>query len=88
VVRAAIDPLSTPTSHDGRSPEQRRADALVDVCRLALATTDLPENGGDRPQIVVGIDFGVLTQQLGVGTLDNGDRITPAAARLMACDAG
>jgi hypothetical protein len=49
VVRAAIDPLCTPTSHDGRSLEQRRADALVDVCKLALATTDLPENGGTGP---------------------------------------
>jgi hypothetical protein len=88
VVRAAIDPLCTPTSHDDRSPEQRRADALVDVCRLALATTDLPDNGGDRPQVVVGIDFDTLTRQLGAGTLDNGDRITPAAARRMACDAG
>jgi hypothetical protein len=88
VVRAAIDPLCTPTSLDGRSPEQRRADALVDVCRLALATTDLPENGGDRPQVVVGVDFDVLTRQLGAGTLDNGDRITPEAARRMACDAG
>jgi hypothetical protein len=88
VVRAAIDPLCTPTSHDRRSPEQRRADALVDVCKLALATTDLPENGGDRPQVVVGIDFDVPKQQLGVGTLDNGERITPEAARRMACDAG
>jgi hypothetical protein len=88
VVRAAIDPLCTPTSHDGRSPEQRRADALVDVCRLALATTDLPENGGDRPQVVVNLDFDILKQELGAGTLDNGDRITPEAARRVACDAG
>jgi hypothetical protein len=88
VVRAAIDPLCAPTSHDGRSPEQRRADALVDVCKLALATTDLPDNGGDRPQVVVGMDFDVVKQQLGIGMLDNGDRITPEAARRMACDAG
>jgi hypothetical protein len=87
-VRAAIDPLCAPTPHDQRSPEQRRADALVDVCRLALATTDLPENGGERPQIVVGIDFDAIRQQLGAGTSDNGDRITPEAARRMACDAG
>jgi hypothetical protein len=76
VLRAAIDPLCTPTSHDGRSAEQRRADALVDVCRLALATTDLPENGGDRPQVVVGLDFDILEQGLTAGTLGNGDRIT------------
>jgi hypothetical protein len=50
VVRAAIDPLCAPVTGDERTPEQRRADALVDVCELALATTDLPENGGDRPR--------------------------------------
>ena len=88
VVRAAIDPLCAPTSLDERSAEQRRADALVDVCRLALASTDLPANGGDRPQVVVGVDFDVLTRELGVGTLHNGGRITPEAARRMACDAG
>jgi hypothetical protein len=58
------------------------------VCRLALATPDLPENGGERPQVTVSVDFEVLKQELGVGRLDNGDRITPATARRMACDAG
>jgi hypothetical protein len=88
VVRAAIEPLCSPVAGDGRTAEQRRADALVDVCKLALTTTDLPENGGDRPQVVVGVDFDTITQQLGAGTLDNGDRITPETARRMACDAG
>ena len=58
------------------------------MCRLALASTDLSANGGDRPQVVVGVDFDVLKQQLGVGTVDNGGRITPESARRMACDAG
>jgi hypothetical protein len=62
IVRAAIDPLSAPTSQDHRSPEQRRADALVDVCRLALATTKLPRNGGDRSQIHLGVDFDVVNR--------------------------
>ncbi len=87
-MRAAIDPLCTPTSHDGRSPEQRRADALIDVCRLALATTKLPDNGGDRPQVRVGIDYDTLKQQLAVGRLDTGEPITPQTARRLACDAG
>jgi hypothetical protein len=81
VVRAAIDPLCSPTSLDGRSAEQRRADALVEVCGLALKTTKLPANGGDRPKVVVGVDLDTITRQLGAGTLDNGDRITPEAAR-------
>jgi hypothetical protein len=88
IVRAAIDPLCAPTSHDGRSPGQRRADALVDVCRLSLATTKLPDNGGDRPQVFVTADFDVMTRELGLGTLANGDRVPPEAVRRMACAAG
>jgi len=88
VVRAAIDPLCKPVAGDDRSAEQRRADALVDVCRLALATTDLPDNGGDRPQVFVNVDFDVMKQELGVGTLDNGDRVPPETVRRMACAAG
>jgi hypothetical protein len=87
IVQAAIDPLCSPTSQDDRSPEQRRADALVAVCTLALATTKLPRNGGDRPQVMLGVDFDTLTRQLRAGRLSNGERITPAAARRMACDA-
>jgi hypothetical protein len=88
IVRAAIDPLTTPTSQDHRSPEQRRADALVDVCRLALATTTLPRNGGDRPQLHLGVDFDVVKQTVGDGHLDNGDRVTPDTVRRIACECG
>jgi hypothetical protein len=46
VVNAALDPLCKPQAADERTPGQRRADAIEEVCRLALNTTDLPENGG------------------------------------------
>jgi hypothetical protein len=87
VVTAALDPLCKPQSHDERTPGQRRADALEEVCRLALSTTELPDNGGDRPQIAVTTDLDVLTRQLGAGRLDTGDRLSPAAVRLLCCDA-
>jgi Domain of unknown function (DUF222) len=73
-VRAALDPLCAPR-RDGagdpetRSPCQRRADALVEVCRLALAAGELPDNGGDRPQVVVTIPFTALRDQVGAGML-------------------
>jgi hypothetical protein len=87
VVNAALDPLCKPQADDGRTPGQRRADALEEVCRLALNTTQLPDNGGDRPQVVVTAAYDVLTEQLGAGTLDTGERLSPAAVRLLCCDA-
>jgi hypothetical protein len=73
---------------DVRSPAQRRADALVGVCQLATACGELPDNGGDRPQVVVTIDFESLRDQVGAGTFDDGSHLSPAAARRLACDAG
>jgi hypothetical protein len=61
---------SAPDQADGRTPRQRRADALVDVCRLALTTGELPTNGGDRPQITVTIAYDALQQAVGAATLD------------------
>jgi hypothetical protein len=73
---------------DVRSAGQRRVDALVEVCRLAAACGQLPDNGGDRPQVVVTIDFDRLRDQVGVGSFDDGSQLAPAAARRIACDAG
>ncbi len=72
---------------DDRTMGQRRADALIEVCRLVLGTGELPVNGGDRPQIAVTVAFDPLRRELGVGTLDTGHRLTPAATRRLACDA-
>ena len=72
---------------DTRTPGQRRADALVEICRLVLHAGDLPDNGGDRPQITLTIPFATLRDQIGAGTLDDGSELSAATARRMACDA-
>ena len=76
VVRAALDPLCAPCSDHGerdpRSPTQRRADALTEVCRLAMACGQLPDNGGDRPQLVVTIPYPALRRELDGRLLDTG----------------
>ncbi|BCB76272.1 hypothetical protein GCM10022251_25230 [Phytohabitans flavus] len=88
-VNAALDPLCAPR-HDGdepRTPAQRRADALVAVCDLATRTEQLPDNGGQRPHVVVTVPFAALREQVGAGTLDTGGRVSPAQVRQLACDA-
>ncbi|MGW3784838.1 DUF222 domain-containing protein [Micromonospora chokoriensis] len=89
LLREAIDPLCAPAGeHDDRSPGQRRADALGEVCRLALRTGELPDNGGDRPQLVVTVSLDELVNGVRAGTLETGEPLTPGAIRRLACDAG
>ena len=88
IVSAALDPLCTPRAGDERLPAQRRADALTDVCRLALRTGDLPANGGEPPHMAVTVPFEALAGRLRTtATIDDGERISAATARRLACDA-
>jgi hypothetical protein len=92
IIQAAIDPLCAPIpgpggGKDPRDAGARRADALVEVCRLALATDRLPDNGGQRPQVNVIVDFDALRKELGIGTLDTGESVSPSVVRRLACDA-
>ncbi|WP_406059916.1 DUF222 domain-containing protein [Micromonospora sp. NBC_00860] len=88
LLRAAIDPLTTPSGPDDtRSPGQRRHDALTDICRLTLRTGELPDSGGDPAQIVITTTYDELTRQLSSGALDTGLSLTPEAVRRLACDA-
>jgi hypothetical protein len=92
VLRAALDPLVAPrsTAADGpdrRPPGRRRAEALMEVCRAALAAAELPDSGGERPQVVVTVPLDTLESGIGAATLEDGTPISPAAARRIACDA-
>ena len=73
---------------DERSPGQRMADALVELSERALAQGELPASGGQRPQLVVTMDYDHLATGLGAGVLPDGTQLSPAAVRRLACDAG
>jgi hypothetical protein len=74
-------PVERPT------PGQQRADAFTQLCGILLASGQLPDNGGDRPQLTVTIDLRTLQDQIGTASLDTGETISPTAARRLACDA-
>ncbi len=91
IVRAALDPLAAPLPRtvagtDQRTAGQRRADALVELCRRGLRSGDVPESGGEPTQVVVTIPLRTLTEGLGITRLPDGAPLSAAKARRMACD--
>ncbi len=81
------DPAGTPW----RTPAQRRADALVDLCRWYLDHGNAPTSGGQRPHVTVTVDLATLEQRAaanGKGAeLGWGGAICGETARRLACDA-
>ncbi|HSV68413.1 MAG TPA: DUF222 domain-containing protein [Mycobacteriales bacterium] len=93
-LRVALDPLAAPRPadpengvRDERSHGQRMADALVDLAERSLRMGDLPDNGGERPTLVVTMPYDKLAAATGVGILDNGDILPASQVRRLACDA-
>ena len=72
---------------DERTPTQRRADALVEVCRQWLDLADRPTVAGERPHVTVTVDAGVLRDGAGAAELDRSGPVAPEVARRLACDA-
>ena len=93
VLTAALDPLSAPNpclangGLDPRMADQRRADALIEICRRATAA------GGAAPattkaQVVVTMNLEALTGQLrGAGRTLDATILSPQCVRKLACDA-
>jgi hypothetical protein len=86
--------MPPPSVDDERTGAQRRADALLDLCRLAANHS--PVAGGEKPQVIVTVDLATLRNQLSTNpagalsvgaTLGSGWSIGPDTARRLACDA-
>ncbi len=85
---------------DPRTPAQRRADALTELARRALGrdgrdgfavgapTAGPTSRPATRPatQVAVTVPLRTLIEGLGAATLPDGTRLSPGAARRMACD--
>jgi len=70
-----------------RTPAQRRADALGEICRSWLDSSDRPPVLGERPHVVVTLDLEALQGRVGRSELQGWGTVTPATARRLACDA-
>jgi hypothetical protein len=73
---------------DDRTPAQRRADALGEICRQWLDLAERPSVGGERPHVTVTVDVASLRDGDGTTSeLDHAGPVDPAVARRLACDA-
>lgn len=88
-IRAQMDAETRSASGpDTRTPTQRRADALGEICRQWLVSRERPTLGGERPHVVVTIDLETLVRRAGGrAALQDTGSITPETARRLACDA-
>lgn len=100
-----IDPLTAPQPGPGGEPDprslpERRLHALIELVRTALATPDIGDHGGSRPQLIVTVPYTTLQADPHLTTTDHlphldldldtnthGGTLSPEAARRLACDA-
>jgi len=71
---------------DDRTPAQRRADALGEICRQWLDRSDRPVIGGERPHLTVTVGAEELARS-GAAELDHAGPVGSESARRLACDA-
>ena len=87
-LKAVMDDWVRSGMPESRTPAQRRADALGEICRQWLDSSDRPTVAGERPHVTVIVDLEALEGRTGRRCeLDDAGRITPEAARRLACDA-
>jgi hypothetical protein len=73
---------------DERTPAQRRADALGEICRQWLDLAERPTVAGERPHVTVMVDTDALRDGTGkTSECDHTGPIDPGTARRLACDA-
>jgi Domain of unknown function (DUF222) len=90
-VTSEADRAADSTARAGGTVEtaaQRRAHALVDLCRRSLDAGSTVV-GGVRPHVKVTVDYETLARRVGTTCeLSKTGTITPETARRLACDAG
>jgi hypothetical protein len=87
-LRSVLDAEERQPGIDRRTFAQRRADALGEICRKWLDSTDRPQVSGERPHVTIMVDLEALEGRSGFRCeLGDGGTITAETARRWACDA-
>ncbi|MBA3739097.1 MAG: DUF222 domain-containing protein [Actinobacteria bacterium] len=82
---AVLDAEARSGGEDTRTPAQRRADALGEVCRQWLDGAGRPTVAGERPHVAVTVGAEALGAS--PSELDHVGPVSPETARRVACDA-
>jgi len=88
-LKSAVDALAKRLGQDdGRTPKQRRADALTEIVYHALDEGKLPRRNGVRPHITVSTTLEGLKAELGAAAseLESGMLISSKTVQRLACD--
>ena len=88
-LRTLQDVWSRSGAADARTPAQMRADALGEICRRYLDSSDRQVVAGERPHVTLTVDLETLERRAGRRCeLEDSGGIGSEAARRLACDAG
>jgi hypothetical protein len=88
-LKTAIDALAKRLGEDdGRTPKQRRADALTEIVHHAMDQGTLPRRNGVRPHVAVTTTIDGLKAELGsaASELQTGMPISSKTVQRLACD--
>jgi hypothetical protein len=85
-LRAILDAEARSSEDDPRTPAQRRADALGEICRGWLDLADRPTVAGERPHLTVTVPVDALADGSSASELDHAGPVGADLARLLACD--
>jgi hypothetical protein len=84
-LRAVLDAEARSSERDERTPAQRRADALTEVCRQWLDRSDRPTVAGERPHLALTVPMVAFWQgSESSGGLDHAGPVGPETLRRLA----
>ncbi len=92
LLRTALDPLAKPRpatgdgDPDSRSTAERAADALTELARTAIRGGELPDHGGEPPNLLITIGWEQLRAGLGAVTLGDGTVLPVETVRRLGCE--